>query len=109
MNDPITCPTLERARQLAAAWAAGHAQWPRPAAHPELLVWARAFMMDNWGGELIGSALTTGTDMAWAMGARLEILGAVRPVGVHGVLPLCEAAGWPQRPGPGDEPLPPLR
>lgn len=100
---PPPCPTIEEARELALAWARG--QEPDPA----LLVWCRAFMRDTWGGEPIGSALTTGQTMAWKMGWQLGILLEVSPAGSGGVLPLCEAAGWPRHPEPGEDPLTPLR
>jgi hypothetical protein len=109
LNGEPRCPNLDRARELAAEWARGLDQWPAPAPHPELLVWARAFMADNWGGERIGSVLSAGISMALKMGGVLRILGKTIPAGAFGTILLCEAAGWPRHPEPGEDPLPPLR
>jgi hypothetical protein len=67
--------------------------------HPELLEWVRVCMMDRWCGSPIGSALTTGIEMAYHVGMQLGILDLVTPVGYGGVTPLCEAAGWPRPDG----------
>ena len=87
------CPTHARAIELAHAWAAG----AEPS--PELLVWVRAWMMDHWGGEAAGAGTVAGYQLTYGLGAALGILLEMTPAGAHGVLALCELAGWPRPDG----------